>query len=152
MTEQLQISPEKIQMYREAFKQFDRNGDGTISTKELGVVMRTLGQNPTEAELADLIAEIDQDGNGEIDFDEFLHLVSKKMKDSDIQDKSLEAFKIFDRKNKGVIHINEIKNILMNMGEKMPASEVEMLIKDLELNAQGELDYNAFLANIFSNI
>lgn len=146
------LSPEKIQIYKEAFKSFDRNGDGTISTKELGVVMRTLGQNPTEAELADLIAEIDQDGNGEIDFDEFLVLMSKKMKDSDIQDKSLEAFKIFDRKNKGVIHINEIKNILQNMGEKMPPGEVDALIKDLELNSQGELDYNAFLNNIFSNI
>lgn len=146
------LSPEKIQIYKEAFKSFDKNGDGTISTKELGMVMRTLGQNPSEAELADLIAEIDQDGNGEIDFDEFLILMSKKMKDSDIQDKSLEAFKIFDRKNKGVIHINEIKNILQNMGEKMTSLEVEGLIKDLELNSKGELDYNAFLTNIFSNI
>ena len=146
------LSPEKIQIYRETFKAFDRNGDGTISTKELGVVMRTLGQNPTEAELSDLIAEIDQDGNGEIDFDEFVKLMSKKMKDSDIQEKSLEAFKIFDRKNKGLIHVNEIRNILQNMGEKMQASEVESLIKDLELNSQGELDYNAFLNNIFNNI
>ena len=48
------------------------DGDGTITTKELGVVMRSLGQNPTETELQDMVNEVDADGNGTIDFNEFL--------------------------------------------------------------------------------
>ena len=50
---------------------------GTITTKELGTVMRSLGQNPTEAELADMINEVDADGNGTIDFPEFLSLMAR---------------------------------------------------------------------------
>ena len=49
--------------FKEAFALFDKNGDGTINTKELGTVMRSLGQNPTEAELQDMINEVDADGN-----------------------------------------------------------------------------------------
>ncbi len=42
--------------------------------------MRSLGQNPTEAELQDMINEVDADGNGTIDFPEFLNLMARKMK------------------------------------------------------------------------
>ena len=45
-----------------AFTLFDKDHDGTITTKELGIVMRSLGQNPTDAELMDMVNEVDQDG------------------------------------------------------------------------------------------
>ena len=48
--------------FKEAFSLFDKDGDGTITSKELGTVMRSLGQNPTEAELQDMINEVDADG------------------------------------------------------------------------------------------
>ncbi len=41
--------------------------------------MRSLGQNPTEAELQDMINEVDADGNGTIDFPEFLSMMARKM-------------------------------------------------------------------------
>jgi len=53
------------------------DGDGTITTRELGTVMRSLGQNPTEAELQDMINEVDADGNGTIDFPEFLTMMAR---------------------------------------------------------------------------
>lgn len=45
---ELQLTPEEIDEFREAFMMFDKDGNGTISTKELGIAMRSLGQNPTE--------------------------------------------------------------------------------------------------------
>lgn len=45
-----------------------RGSTGQITTKELGTVMRSLGQNPSESELQDMINEVDADSNGTIDF------------------------------------------------------------------------------------
>ena len=70
---------EQIAEFKEAFSLFDKDGDGTITTKELGTVMRSLGQNPTEAELQDMINEVDADGHGTIDFPEFLTLMARKV-------------------------------------------------------------------------
>ena len=52
----------RLTEFREAFSLFDKNGDGSISSKELGIVMRSLGQNPTDDELQDMINEVDFDG------------------------------------------------------------------------------------------
>ena len=90
----LRSTEEQIAEFKEAFSLFDKDGDGTITTKELGTVMRSLGQNPTEAELQDMINEVDADGNGTIDFPEFLSLMARKMKDTDTEEELIEAFKV----------------------------------------------------------
>ncbi|ELK37478.1 Calmodulin [Myotis davidii] len=54
--------------------------------------MRSLGQNPTEAELQDMINEVDADGNGTIDFPEFLTMMTRKMKETDREEEIREAF------------------------------------------------------------
>ena len=61
-----ELSEEEIKEYQTAFSLFDEDGDGTITTKELGTIMRQLGMNPSEAELQEMVDEVDEDGNGEI--------------------------------------------------------------------------------------
>ena len=53
------LSEEKIAEFRAAFELFDKDRDGKITTKELGTVMRNLGQNPTDNELQEMINEVD---------------------------------------------------------------------------------------------
>jgi calmodulin len=102
------FTEEQVAEFKEAFSLFDKDADGVITTKELGVVMRALGQNPTETELQvlfhvllllsplsptfvclgvfrsqDMINEVDVDQSGTIDFTEFLNMMARKMKDTD---------------------------------------------------------------------
>jgi len=67
--------------YYEAFHEFDRDNSGSISTGELGNVMRSLGENPTGMELETIINEFDEDGSGNIEFPEFLMMMARKAKE-----------------------------------------------------------------------
>lgn len=118
---------------------------GTITTNELGVVMRSLGQNPTEAELQDMITEVDTDGNGTIDFKEFINLMAKKMKETDTEEELREAFKVFDKDGNGYISAAELKHVMTNLGEKLSEEEVNAMIKEADTDGDGQVDYNEFV-------
>ena len=62
----------------EVSRLYDQDGSGAISSKELLGVMRAMGQNPTEDELNNMVMEVDLDGNGTIEFPEFLEMMKQK--------------------------------------------------------------------------
>lgn len=87
--------------FKAAFDIFVQDAeDGCISTKELGKVMRMLGQNPTPEELQEMIDEVDEDGSGTVDFDEFLVMMVRCMKDdskSKSEEELADIFRMFDK-------------------------------------------------------
>mmetsp|Transcript_22886 Transcript_22886/g.47475 ORF Transcript_22886/g.47475 Transcript_22886/m.47475 type:complete len:520 (-) Transcript_22886:80-1639(-) len=73
------LSDEQVAEFKGEFNKFDENGDGTITTEELSVVMNNLGQHPTEQQLKDMVEEVDIDKNGTIEFGEFIVMMAKLM-------------------------------------------------------------------------
>uniref|UniRef100_A0A8C0NPF4 EF-hand calcium-binding domain-containing protein 11 n=1 Tax=Canis lupus familiaris TaxID=9615 RepID=A0A8C0NPF4_CANLF len=77
-----QLTEEQIAEFKEAFSLFDKDGDGTITTKELGTVMRSLVQNPTEKltdeEVDEMIREADIDGDGQVNYEDFVQMMTAK--------------------------------------------------------------------------
>merc|ERR1711920_505886 len=136
-----QLTEEQIAEFKEAFSLFDKDGDGTITTKELGTVIRSLGQNPTEAELQDMINEVDADDNGTIDFPEFLNLMARKMKDTD----SEEEFKVFDKDGNGFISAAELRHVMTNLGEKLTDEEADEMIREADVDGDGQINYEEFV-------
>ncbi|CAN1337694.1 unnamed protein product [Linum perenne] len=158
-----QLTDDQISEFKEAFSLFDKDGDGSISlpllislcscciflgcitTKELGTVMRSLGQNPTEAELQDMINEVDADGNGTIDFPEFLNLMARKMKDTDSEEELKEAFRVFDKDQNGFISAAELRHVMTNLGEKLTDEEVDEMIREADVDGDGQINYEEFV-------
>ena len=122
------LTTEQQAEYREAFALFDKNGDGCINVIELGTVMRQIGQNPTDTELRDMINEVDVDGNGTLEFDEFCNLMSRQMKDTNQESELEERFKLFDKDGNGFIDRDELAQVMRQLGEKLSDDEIEEMI------------------------
>ena len=101
------------------FDMFDVDGDGTISAKELATVMRTLGQNPTEEEIENMIKEADKDGNGEVDFEEFCILMAKRSQETEPDEELMEVFQLFDKNGDGIIDYRDLKEIFVELGTEV---------------------------------
>ncbi|XP_063502509.1 calcium-binding protein 8 isoform X6 [Symphalangus syndactylus] len=80
------ISVEELDEIREAFRVLDRDGNGFISKQELGMAMRSLGYMPSEVELAIIMQRLDMDGDGQVDFDEFMTILGPKLVSSEGRD------------------------------------------------------------------
>lgn len=110
------------------------SGGGCISVKDLGPLMRSLGQNPTEAELQDMVNEIDCDGNGTMDFSEFLTMQARKMRDTDCEEELCEAFRVFDTQGNGIISAAELRHVMTNLGEALTDEEIDEMIREADVD------------------
>ncbi len=127
------------------FGLFDKDGGGTISNSELGTVMRTLGQNPTETEIEAMIREVDIDGNGEIDFDEFCRLMVKQMEQNQPAEELVEVFKIFDKDSNGQIDWYDLGVAFREIGEKVSDEDLKAMIDEHDHDKDRALNFNEFV-------
>lgn len=117
--------------FKEAFSLFDHKGEeASISYKELGDVLRALGQNPSEKELQDMISEVDMDGNGTVEFAEFVILMTNKIREMKKEDEIAEAFDVLDKEKDNVITAKELKYFMRKVAHiKLSSEEADAMIE-----------------------
>lgn len=138
------LSPEEIQEYKECFEMFDEDGDCMISQLELGHMMERLGQKPNGAELQAMMTSVDTDGNGLIDFNEFCTLMMNYGSKENIKEELMAAFKAIDTDASGALSKDEIKSICVKFQVNITDEEVDELIRDIDLDGNGQIDYEEF--------
>ena len=108
MSEEQALTEEQIAGFKEAFILVDRDGDGMILPSELGQCFRMCAMNPTEAELNDMLQEIEAE---QIEFPEVCTFLSRKIKDGEMDEEFKEAFRVFDKDGNGFTSAAELRHM-----------------------------------------
>lgn len=137
---------------RQTFELFDSDHDGKVSTKEISVIMRSLGMLISDKEMDELVARLDTDGNGTVEFAEFedFMLTSGVLnKIPDEMDENLrDAFKILDKNNDGYIDKEELIFYMTKFGDKMAVKDAEEMIEEADQNGDGRIDYKEYVRHM----
>ncbi|KAI9076563.1 hypothetical protein K1719_024704 [Acacia pycnantha] len=146
------LTQDQIAEFLVAFRLLDKDGDGCINIEELGTAIRSMGQNPTQEELQYMINQVDTDGNGTIDFGEFLNLMAAIMKEAEAEEEFQEAFKAFDKDQDGYISPSELRHVMITVGERVTEEELEQMMRVADLDGDGLLDYQEFVSMMLAAV
>ena len=143
------LTKEQIAIFLEAFSHFDKDGDGSISTKELRNVMRNIGEKPTRAGLDALMTEFDTDQDGRISFSEFLVMIANIMGEQESEKEVREAFQLLDADGNGFLTSAEVHEVISSLefrGKAKPSEEeVDDIIRKADTDGDGRINYEEFV-------
>ncbi|KAH3854083.1 calmodulin-A-like [Dreissena polymorpha] len=146
------LTEEQIKEFREAFDLFDKDGDQTITTAELLTVMRSLGHNPSNEELMQMIREVDINGNGKIEFNEFLALMEKNLRCYDSEELIRGAFEVIDLHGDGYITYQQLRQVVHDLGLDYTEDEMRDMIAEADTSGEGRVNYHDFLTVMTNNL
>ena len=149
----IQISDERRNEMKDAFDTFDYDHDGTISLDELTTVMASCGIYITEDEANDIIKEyghIDTERGNNLNFEEFLQLMSTKV-GGEVKNEILEAFNFFDKDGSGTISADEVKTVMVALGEDLSDMDILDMIREADTKGNGEVCYQDFVKMMTGN-
>jgi len=140
----------KHQDYKMAFKLLDKDGDGTLSLLELQDVFTKLNFKFSEGELKKMVATIDRNRDGQIDLDEFMVMMRRKVSNSSskyslsYEDELKEAFDVFDKDGNGKITAQELADTMKALGENLTHEDIEFMMSEVDQNDDKEIDFEEF--------
>ncbi len=140
-----ELTEEQRQEIKEAFDLFDTEGSGTIDSKELKVAMRALGFEPKKDDIKRMISELDVEGNGVIEFGQFLELMTTKMAERDPREEMVKAFRLFDEDESGSISFKNLKRVAKELGENMGDEEIQEMIDEADRDGDGVINEDEFI-------
>ncbi|WAR19538.1 CALM-like protein [Mya arenaria] len=142
---ELDLNEDTVKAIRDVFTVLDQDKSGSLDVGELETAMRQMGVECTHSEIVELITQIDKDGNGTVEFYEFSRMVAEKLQAGDPETELKEAFAVFDKNGDGKVSSEEIRVVVESLGGKMTNAELENMLREVDENNDGYLDYEEFV-------
>merc|ERR1711890_83685 len=138
------LSEEQMDEIREAFNLFDGDQSGATDVRELKAAMRALGFEVKNEELKKMVSDVDNDGNGTIEFAEFLEMMTGKMGEKDSREDIEKVFKLFDGANTNKISFRNLARVAEELGENIDDEELQDMINQADRDGDGEINIDEF--------
>ena len=117
---------------------YDRDNTGSITCRTLKFLLRGLGDNVNQEEVQEVLKAMDEDGNGTIDFREFLLYMLQKINTQSLTEDIIQIFSIFDRDSTGYITPIQLRLITQ---DHLPRNVVDQFIEIADVQGQGQINY-----------
>ncbi|KAK8728578.1 hypothetical protein OTU49_009023, partial [Cherax quadricarinatus] len=139
------LDEEQIGALQKAFDSFDTDNKGYITPETVGVILRMMGVKISEKNLQEVIAETDEDGSGELEFEEFVELAAKFLIEEDeeaLKAELKEAFRVYDREGNGYITTEVLREILRELDNRLTEEDLDNIIEEVDEDGSGTLDFD----------
>jgi len=147
-----QLGDSQVDQLKIAFNLFDKDHNGQITASELQTVLKTLGQNVTKEETEEMMATVDMNKDGNLEFTEFVTMMENRIFLPSNTTEYQDAFKFFDKNGDGTIDFNELKDVLLSLGEDFKDSDIQDMIDEADMTGSGTVDFLEFIKMMPSNI
>lgn len=149
------LDPKTIDQLSDAFVKFDVRGEGGMNAPELNCLLKNLGLSLTKQKLLEVVKEVDTDGSGEIEFDEFCNLWvvltqksrrvnSREFLTSEQIELYMDSFKFFDQHKDGRMQLDAIGNCLRMLGQTIQREQLQKIMTDFDYDWTAGIDFNEF--------
>ena len=141
------LTEDEVLEIREAFDLFDTDHSGEIDVAELKQALMNLGIDTKNQTLQNMLADIDKNGNANIDFDEFIDMMTAKMSDKDTREDLEKVFELFiGDDNTDKIDIRHLKRVCKELNENMSDEELNEMIVRADSDRDGKVTFEDFYA------
>lgn len=142
----LALHVDQLSQLKDIFARFDMDSDGSLTILELAALLRSLGLKPSGDQIHVLLANMDSNGNGSVEFEELVNAILPDMSEEILinQEQLLEVFRSFDRDGNGYISAAELAGSMAKMGQPLTYEELTEMIKEADTDGDGVISFNEF--------
>ncbi|KAI4343826.1 hypothetical protein L6164_011131 [Bauhinia variegata] len=139
------LSVEEVEIIKDMFTLMDTDRDGKITYEELRTGLRKVGSQLAEPEIKMLMEVADVDGNGVLDYGEFV-AVTIHLQKMENDEHFHKAFKFFDKDGSGYIELDELREVLADESGEAEADVVNDIMREVDTDKDGRISYDEFVA------